>query len=113
MNEAELRRINPNVSKSVIALNSRPSGSIPEPAVHNGTDGATKRKTKNSGRYVVSVTSYRSRLCDPDNLCAKYFVDALRYAGVIPDDRPDDIIYQIQQKKCSKEKEKTLIEVSI
>ncbi len=82
----------------------------PESLVHDGADGKAKRKEKDPSRYVVSITAYRARLCDPDNLVGKYFVDALRYSGLIPDDREEDIIYTITQKKVSsKKEEKTLI----
>src|SRR5262245_9440283 len=43
---------------------------------------------ENPKRYRVRVTSFRRRLFDEDNLCAKFHVDALRYFGLIPDDSP-------------------------
>jgi len=33
-------------------------------------------------RSVVSITSYRNRLLDPDNLCVKYHIDAIRLAKI-------------------------------
>lgn len=68
---------------------------------------------ENSGRCLVSIKSFRcGRSVDPDNLAGKYFIDALRYAGIIPDDRPEDIIYKITQEKVkTRKEEKTIIEL--
>lgn len=65
-------------------------------------------------RITVRITSFRRRLLDPDNLVggAKYLVDGLRYAGLIPGDRPDQIELQVRQVKVSNEtEEKTEIEL--
>ena len=78
-------------------------GSLPEHAVRHGTLAEAARKAGYTGRCIVRVKSLRKRLIDPDNLCAKWFLDALRYAGVIHDDRPQDIIYQITQEKSKEE----------
>lgn len=66
-----------------------------------------------AGRCLVRVTSYRcGQLCDPDNLAAKYFVDSLRYSGIIADDRPQDIDYQVRQIRVkTRKEEKTEIEL--
>lgn len=47
----------------------------------------------------VSVRSFRTRLLDPDNLCVKFHLDGLRYAGVIRDDTAKDIILEVSQVK--------------
>ena len=44
-------------------------------------------------------------MLDPDNLCPKYFVDGLRYAGIIPDDTARDIVLHISQEKVDKKEE--------
>lgn len=63
-------------------------------------------------RVRVSVVSFRTRLCDPDNLCPKYFVDCLRYAGLIENDRPEDISLQVSQVKVrTKSEERTEITI--
>jgi len=65
-------------------------------------------------RFSVRITSYRVRLLDPDNLCGKYFVDCLRYSGIIPDDTATVVDYSIRQEKVrTKAEEATLIEVSV
>ena len=84
----------------------------PKQAIRHGPLAETEREDSNPKRYAVSVESCRARKIDTDNLCAKYFVDALRYAGIIPDDRPEDIEYSISQKKVkTKAEEITIIEV--
>jgi hypothetical protein len=111
-----LRRINPRVSQDVIRLNCPngiSSGPKPEQVVHNGTDGKTAGKKKNTGSRLISITSFRKKLIDPDNLIGKYFIDSLRYAGIIHDDRAEDITYQISQRKVEEEtQEKTLIRIT-
>lgn len=62
-----------------------------------------------STRLHVRITSFRSRLIDPDNLCPKYFIDCLRYAGLIQNDTADDITLEISQKKAKHNR--TLIEL--
>jgi hypothetical protein len=64
-----------------------------------------------SGKYVVRVVSYRSRLCDEDNLCEKFGVDFLRYAGILEKDSPDKTHIITTQKKCKKSEERTEITI--
>lgn len=113
MNPARLKQILPRASKSFIHLNSGPSRAESERTVLDGAVGSAKGKEGHPTRHAVSVTSYRVRSVDPDNLCSKYFIDALRYAGTLHDDRPEDIDYSINQKKVAKKaQEKTLITVT-
>ena len=71
-------------------------------------------KEGNGQRFSVRITSYRVRLLDPDNLCGKYFVDCLRYSGIISDDTAEVVDYSIRQEKVrTKAEEATLIEVSV
>jgi hypothetical protein len=61
-----------------------------------------------TGRFHIRVVSFRRRLLDPDNLCPKYFIDCLRYAGFIPNDRQEDINLEVRQEKvASREEERT------
>lgn len=122
MNEARLKQLLPRASKDTIALNtdtdSGTQGSIPECAIHAGPLGAAKRKASDTGcsdrRYQVRVTSYRQRLLDEDNLIPKYFIDSLRYCGIIPSDAPDKThITTTQKKVTTKAQEKTLIEIDL
>lgn len=65
-----------------------------------------------SGRVRVRVLSYRRRLIDPDNLTAKYFVDACRYSGLIRDDTAKEIEFTVGQVKvATKAEQRTEIEI--
>ena len=66
----------------------------------------------NFRRRRIRITSKRCRLLDPDNLCVKYIVDALRYCKVIKDDTTKEIEVFIKQEKVkTRKEEKTIIEV--
>jgi len=95
------------------ASDSLPQSSQSQPTIRHEPLVTRTREKENSERYVVRIRSYRcGRLCDPDNLVGKYFVDALRYAGIIPDDTPEKIIYQIAQEKVkTRKEERTEVEV--
>lgn len=71
----------------------------PQPVVCPEPMGPLSREEKNTACFLVRLTSYRKRLLDPDNLCPKYFIDCLRYSGLIPDDRPEDIQIEVHQAK--------------
>lgn len=61
-------------------------------------------------KCLVRIESRRIQLQDPDNSVEKWHVDALRYAGLIPNDTADDIeIRKSQTKVHSKEEECTVI----
>lgn len=111
----DLRYWFPRASESFYQANSDslPRRSKLEPAVCHESLAKNKGKSQNPGRIAISITSYRRRLLDPDNLCPKYFIDALRYSKLIPDDTEKDIIHTISQKKVeTKAQEKTLIEIT-
>lgn len=75
---------------------------------------AQAREARYAKRILVSVVSFRIRLCDVDNLCPKYFIDCLRYAEIIPDDNPEAIDLQVKQVKVAhKSEERTEIEVTL
>lgn len=85
---------------------------FPQSALCNESVAATKGKNRNPERCLVRITSFRCRLTDPDNLCPKYFIDSLRYASAIPDDRQEDIILETRQEKVkSYAQERTVIEI--
>lgn len=110
MTENEIRRRFPNASASLFRANSEAPGAKPEPAVRHEPLAQAPREDGHTGRCSVSIVSYRQRLCDPDNLVGKYFLDALRYEGVIKDDTAALIEYSIRQEKvASKEDERTVI----
>lgn len=67
---------------------------------------------RDSANFLVRVTSYRRRLLDEDNLCEKFHVDCLRYAGIIPGDAPGQTRIEVRQEKVRKgEAEEIVIEV--
>lgn len=45
-------------------------------------------KAKEEKKYLIWITDRRLTLIDDDNLCAKYIIDCLRYANLIPEDNP-------------------------
>ena len=105
----------PNWSKSdLIAYENRRSSSRAksECSVQNEPVAEKGGEASNPIRLHVSIVSYRRKLCDPDNLVGKFFTDCLRYSGIIPNDRDEDIIFQISQVKVkTKSEERTEIEV--
>jgi len=58
----------------------------------------------------IVITHYRKRALDYENLSGKYVVDALRYAGVLEDDRTENVAWVLHDQIKRKE-EKTVIEV--
>jgi hypothetical protein len=64
-------------------------------------------------RTLCLVHSFRIRNCDPDGLAAKYFIDSIVTAGVLPDDNLKHIqeVRYRQTKVKSKEEEMTVIEL--
>ena len=112
----ELKRLYPNASASFLKRNQASGASSntrikqaprDEPVAKvSGTQG-------NSPRRTVRITSYRTRLLDADGLCGKYFVDCLRYAGVIVDDTSALLDYGIRQEKVrTRIEEFTVIEIT-
>lgn len=106
----------PNASQSFRDANPHLFGSGPapklEPNPRNAALAAPQAESRNPGRAVVRVTSIRKRLLDPDNLCEKYHLDGLRYAGLLRDDTEAEISLQTGQRKAAKgEEERTEIEI--
>jgi len=78
---------------------------------HNPRDatvGAVQVQAGGGQRFLVRVTTRRSRLVDEDNLCEKFVVDLLRYAGVIPDDAPGTTKIEVAQEKTRKGQEEVV-----
>jgi hypothetical protein len=89
------------------------SRAVPEPPVRHEPVAAAEGEAENTDRVRVCVAGFRRRLCDPDNLCPKYFIDCLRYAGFIPDDRERDITLEVRQEKVkTKAEERTEITIT-
>ena len=105
-----LRR--PAIAKANPMVCSVPSIAEPEQVICHEPLEEASGKEKVPGRFLLSVVSYRMRLIDPDNLCAKYAIDCLRYAGAIPDDSEKFIEIKVSQKKCKrKTRERTEITI--
>ncbi len=101
--EAELR------AYETRRLSSRPQ---PERPVQDEPVAETKGEAEHTARIRVSIRSFRTRLLDPDNLCPKYFLDCVRYAGFIKDDSDKYITLEVSQVKVkNKSDERTEIEV--
>ncbi len=114
MNDSEIKRIFPRASKDFADLNADGISRDPKPqsVVRNERLDEKAGKAKNAIRHIVRITSFRTRLLDTDNLCPKFFIDALRYAGCIYDDAEKDIDLRVSQRQVEKRtQEKTLIEI--
>ena len=85
---------------------SYPAKVRPSPArirVREGGDGAgVEVPQKVEGRFLITLTDYRLRLLDYDNLNPKKEIDCIRYAGLIPEDNPENLEILVRQKKVSR-----------
>lgn len=117
MNPHTIARLFPHASKSLLAANAHDYGSgkaaEPQPADRKQPLARNRAPEKTGAdRFHLRIVSVRKRLCDPDNIVAKWTIDALRYAGIIPDDTPEILTLEITQRKRAKgEAEHTLIEL--
>lgn len=113
MNREKLKQLFPNASPDFLDANSDGGKDpIPQRPVCNEPVPTTQPKAKDSGRFTIHVKSYRTRLLDEDNLVAKFHVDALRYAGILPTDAPEKTSIQVSQEKVKREGQKTEITIS-
>lgn len=103
---ATLAKLNPEVGRVL----PRPQ---PQSSICHEPLAKKKAPTGNEARFRVCITSFRRRLCDPDNLCGKAYVDCCRHYGFIPDDNAAVMDYSIRQEKVlKKEDERTEIEIT-
>ena len=107
-------------SEQYAAYEARNKTPCPKPQcpVRHGPLATSKGKeshpTSRPRRIAIKIVSFRTRLLDPDNLVGgvKYFIDSLRYAALIPDDRPQDITLEVSQEKVqTRKEERTTIEI--
>lgn len=78
----------------------------------DGALAARQDEERNSGKFLVRVTSRRKRLIDEDNLAEKFHVDCCRYAGWLPSDAPECASIEVRQEKVGKgEAEETLVDI--
>ncbi len=114
--ERQLRRLFPDAPESFIKANSQTNCELSSPIIKFSAGEAlhaiSKIKTRSLGRCRVSFTCHRIRKQDPDNAVVKWFVDALRRAGILENDTEEDIELSIKQIKCkTKKEEKTEITI--
>lgn len=109
MTPNQLKRLFPNASQATIRANtdSHAEGQRKSPQSKCSTSDVTlvenKDKKDDPKRITISYRVFRSRFCDPDNLLLKWHTDALRYEGLIKDDRYEDIEIRVQQFKSKEE----------
>jgi hypothetical protein len=112
MTADELRKLFPRESADFVDANTGLQGPQFERTLWDGTLAAAERKAASVAKRFVRITSLRARAVDPDNLCCKYLIDALRHTGILEDDTPDHIELTVAQKKVKhRREEKTLIEI--
>ena len=94
MNANKISRLFPNASSAFKKINSdpdcEPSSAIIEQGTGEALHATCEVKARSVGRCRVSFTCYRVRKQDPDNAVVKWFVDALRRAGILEDDTEED-----------------------
>lgn len=75
--------------------------------------GPVEGEAQGMGRIGVRFTLYRQRLLDPDNAAGsvKDLLDGLRRAALIPEDDWHTIALQVEQVKCKRAEERTVVEV--
>lgn len=101
----------PHASASFLALNAGPAAVV-ERHLGDAALGPAQAKAVHPGRVLVRVTSYRHRLLDEDNLCEKYHVDCLRYAGIVQDDSAEKARIEVSQIKVGR-KEEERVEITV
>lgn len=61
-------------------------------------------------RVRITVTSYRKRPCDPDNVVYKWGLDGVVALGILRDDSAEQI-EEIRLRQVKSEEEKTIIRI--
>lgn len=113
---SSLRARLPRISKDCLAANAvapRLSDTQPEPSHRPKPVRPHKESKRGQASLGVIITRCASRNLDRENVWGgvKCIVDALRYAGYIPDDTEDDIELFVFQKKVPRKEAGTLIEI--
>jgi len=74
---------------------------------------AEKTDTRFDSPVRLRIISYRVRLTDADNCCAKYAIDGIVEAGILRDDSPKYVqsVEHSQVKVKNKSEERTVIEI--
>ncbi len=116
MNPHQLLRLFPHASNAVLQVNSVDYGAGAPPLVERGHQDALalppQANRSDTARFLVRVQSVRKKLLDEDRISECAIVDCVRYAGIIPDDRPAITRIETTQRKVAKgEEEHTKVEV--
>lgn len=116
MTKNELLARYPRASKSFIAANldveSPRKAAVMESHARTQPLATSQVEEGVSAPILVRVVSTRKRLCDSDNLAAKFIIDNLRNCGAIEGDEPEKITVEVSQRKVRKgEEEFTVIQV--
>lgn len=114
MNAADIKRLFPNASASLLAANSEVSDAKPQRDKAPALGAAVPGKAKSLPRITVRLTGYRVRPLDPDNFAGgcKDIIDGLRHAQLIPGDEPWRIRLETDQEKVRRySEEKTVVEI--
>jgi len=101
-------RLFPNASTDLLARNTGSPAVVERGSVHEPLE-AQEVQRPACQRVLVRVESVRKRLLDEDNLCEKYHVDLLRYAGVISGDEADKTKIETSQCKAQKGEEEKIV----
>ena len=92
--------------------NTRPTTKL-ESDLRNAAFPKNEVEKRTGLKFLVRVTSVRKILRDEDNLCEKYHIDLLRYAGIISGDEAGKTKIETSQRKAIKgEQERVEIEVT-
>ena len=96
------------------AVRDRDPGEVAEleRVVRNATLEQAQAENRGAKGVLVVVKSFRRRLLDEDNLAAKFFVDCLRYSGIIHGDSPATTHITVRQEKVGN-KEREFVRIQI
>ena len=89
-------------------------GDQSQSAVRKALDSNVQGTSASTASITVCLATFTCRPKDPDNCIAghKPLIDALRYSGLIPNDRPEDIKLESEQKKVRhRDEEKTVVKI--
>jgi hypothetical protein len=97
-------RRNPDCASALENLAARLLDPQPQRAPGAQPLGDPKAQTRSSARIKVCICRKGTRLLDIDNLAGgtKALLDALRYEGVIHDDDPGSIDFEVRQEKVKR-----------
>jgi hypothetical protein len=103
MNEADIKRLFPNASRSLLDANRQVSDPKSKPDKAPALGKAIQGKAESVRRVTVRFVGYRVRPLDPDNFAGsvKDLLDGLRHAALIDGDEPWRLKLETEQVKVS------------